>query len=622
MATSNNQPAGPKKPLDPFVLIVGALLLTGMVLLFWARAHTEIATLYAWIRVVQFALFVFLNSLWSASLALVVMSAGAFFFFKKTPHARYGLIAMIVGGLMLAGYLVGGIFASWFYFFRDSNKSRIEWEHLTGSSLASNLLTLTVFVIPFSVWMSRKSLATNPLNHKNFAKPKDYTLDSFTDMMAEHYPHLTLFRKLDLSMKSIHDGKYRMADTEKQIAIKYKLLIRTKEGEYAVDKERAAQYLRGTMGKLWRGYKGLTRWQYAVMAAIVPRIAATDTEMSEADYKVALETTENLLKGYWVDAAESYSEETDKLQINMGPAQEAMRKYGGHPKVQEFFKKHAYIGTVIYAMLLQARSLGVLEPAQFRWLRVADRNLWIIVDNVGRGVAFGECGAIYSHFLTEQRRKRAVERPSIDAAVKGLIEAVASFKFSEDELKIIHEQLAPGEGPDTIDVDGTKKEKLTYIAMALWNGEGESRELFDICIMTGAGDVVLNQRCKTPSPLSSALISKCNLTGAELEALKVAPTSAEIAAKVLELCNGHDLITFDKTELELVKGIDRSAVSIKSLRPDEGGDLASAAAMEEILIDNKTPDIVDAMSAAKVCRALWQIQRKAELQAQVQENKS
>lgn len=618
MAT--NKPQSPGNDVDPLLVGVGLLLVVGMAMAFWGAAHTHISTGYAWFRVVQFAPFALLNSVWVSVGGVIVAAAGLTFFFAKKQHARYGLVAVILGLVLIIGSLLGGLFSKWQVFFRESDKSLIEWSHLSSSSLHANLFTLFAFVIPFAIWVARRSLITNPLNHKHFAKGKDYTLHTFTDQMAKQYPHLALFRKLNLTEKSINEGKYRMSDTEKQFAIKHDLLDRVKANEFKVNRDRAAEAFRKQMSKLWTGWNGLSRWEFAVMAVLVPRLAATDVKMPDKTYKEALDMTNALLAGYWKNAAATYDPEKDvagkdAIQLDLTLAKQAIKRFGGSPKVQKFFKQHAYVGTIIYAMLLEARSLGVLQPAELRWLRVVDRQLWLTVDNVGKIVAFTEIGATYSHFVSEVRQKRAIEKPMIEGAVKGLIEGVDSYMFSEDEVAEINARIDAKE-QDSIDVKAVAKNKQNLILSLLVIGTGAKRDIFEVALLAENGTVLYHQRCKTLAPVDEAVQARFGIADDELDALSRLPTSDTVRAKILELCNGHHVITFDRKDLAMVSGMERSAASVEECIGEEAFDLTAMAIMEGVIDEQQAAPIRDALTAATLTRLLWVEKQKLALEAE------
>lgn len=575
MSSQNKQPQN-QNLMDPIMIGVILLLVIILVSIFWSKFHTQIATAYSWLRMAQFSAF------WAV---------GEGFSFLSNP------------------------FQGWFNFFWKSDRSLMQVGHLMDSSFLANLFTLVFVVLPTAWWVAKRSLASNPYNHKHFGKTKDYTLHTHTDRMATYYPHLKLFRKLNLTQRSIDDGKYRMADIEKRFAIKGHLLDRVKGNEFKVNRDRAMEVFRQQLGKLWTGYANLSRSEYAVIAALVPRIAATDPAMSEDEYKAALKMTDDLIAGYWRSAADSYDAESDTMALDLDLAKKAVLQYGKHPRVQKIIKGHAYVATIIYAMLMEARTLGVLAACDMRWLRVTDRRLWLVFDNVGRIVAFAEVSGVYSHFLHEHRQKRAIERPQVDAAVKALNEAVDSYKFTESEIEEVNAQLKAVEDKPVIDMKSLEKTRKTLILAAATVGSGSKSDLLEAALLSEAGEILYGERCKPVVEIDEETRRAFGLVDDDLVALvKKAPESAKVKEKLLELTNGQRVVAYNEAVVAAISGLDRSAAEVVLCSPifGEGSPKTVYDAAATMQLGVAVPANRSALAEAKACREVWvELQKRA-----------
>jgi intracellular multiplication protein IcmP len=479
----------------------------------------------------------------------------------------------------------------------------------------ANGFTLLVLILPLCVWTARRSLHTNPTNHLHYARTADYTLHSFSDEMGKIYPHVRLFRKINPTARSIDDGQYRMADTEKQFAMKHALLDRAgKDGGYRVNDDRASAVLREQVGGLWRSFRDLSKWELAVLSVLMPRIAATDNEMPDDEYKVALATTTNLVASYWEVADRTYDVKADRLDIDITQGIAAIRRYFRSPKVAKYFRKHAYVYTIIYAMLNDARSLGVLPSNELRWLRVVDRRLWLVINNVGRSVAWTEISGVYGHYVTEIKKKRAIEKVDVGNAVKGLREAVEGYRFSEDEVVRIEAHLkAEEKARMVVDPKTVAVERKTLILGALRVFNDGKQDFLEVALIAEDGSTVYSQRCQ-PNVPREAIERDYHLTDEDISALLKMPVSESVYKRLLELVNGQDLVAFYRAECALVPGIERSAASVRTLEdPDDGMDLRTSAVMEEVI--DRSHEIHTAVDAAKVVRLLWIELRKAEMRA-------
>lgn len=656
------QPTNPSQDnsLDPMWYIAIAMLLGILCVAMWMALHTPVSRFYGWVRIAQFWVFgvsrgpyswvlgsalggvgmlLWLNerTRWAAkwlcmtggffvgsylqhrvtqgpiagALGLLVAGGGAALIFTGRARAVAYQIALVGIALTIGGFF-GGLYAGWLQYFELSDPAYVEFSTLVRSGTAANAFTLLCINIPLGIWVMRRSLATNPTNHKHYAKTQDYNLHTFTDSQAVHYPHLKLFRKLNLTKRPINAGKYRMPDTEKMFAIKHKLLDKgSKAGEYAVNRDRTAPIFKAQLGRLWRRPKDLTTSEAAVLAVLLPRIAALDSKMSSEDYKEALATTTRLINGFWSQIADSYDPATDTAKLDMSDAHQTLRKYWNHRTVKPFFQKHAYTYTVIYSMLQEARRLGVLPPAELRWLRVFDRRLWTLVDNVGRIVAFTEVAGIYHHYIHEIKRKRALEKPSVDGAVNGLVEGVSRYAFTEDEVEEIEAQLKGEAAPESVDPAAIAKQRKTIFLGSRLVAEGDIRDVVELALLGETGDVIYEQVCKARVAIE-LIQEQQKLDDEQLARIVDAPTSADVIKAVLEKVHGCDLVLFYVDERALLADVERSAASVRVLQdPDEPVDLAGAAVMEELT--DTPPEINGAVSAARVVRDIWKKAREAEM---------
>lgn len=589
MASQGKRPEN-QNMLDPFMVGIVIFLVIMLAVIFWNRFHTAIATAYSWLRLGEFSVF-------------------------------WGIGEIIPS--------IPNPFHDWFTFFKDSDRSLIQWEHMMSSSLLANIFTLVFVILPAAWFVAKCSMRTNPYNHKHFGKAKDYTLHSFTDLMGEHYPHLKLFRKLNLTKRPINSGHYRMADTEKQFAIHHGLLDRVgkSNAEFKVNRERATEVFKQQLGRMWlchdnsapwTGFARLSRWEYAVVAALVPRIAATDEAMSDVDYKAALKTTDDLIAGYWTSAAETFEDAKNEIQLDLDDAKEAIRKYGRHPKVTRLLRQHAYVATVIYAMLTEARKLGVLASCDLRWLRVVDRRLWLLVNNVGRIVAFPEVGGIYAHFLWEHRQRRAYERPQIESATRGLVEAIDNYQFTEEEVAEVAQRLDAVPAAPVIDVAAVEKQRRTLFLAVMAVGVGGQQELLDVAVVSESGDTVYAERCKPVCDLDEDTKRSLGLDADDIAELAKKPVAAKLKEKVLEICNGHRVVVYSESSLSVISGIDRSAGEIVACAPvlGEGAPGTVYDAATTLQLGVPVPSKRSAADEAQACRKIWVELQKRVMKAQ------
>ena len=111
-----------------------------------------------------------------------------------------------------------------------------------------------------------------------------------------------------------------------------------------------------------------------------------------------------------------------------------LKKYQGTELVQEAISKHAYLLTVMSALIEAARKDGVVPCADILWLKPTDRRLWYMLNCVGRQTPFVEVGGPFAHWRAEQALGRPSKVPMIDEAIVALEIGVKEVKLPPKEL--------------------------------------------------------------------------------------------------------------------------------------------------------------------------------------------
>ena len=201
----------------------------------------------------------------------------------------------------------------------------------------------------------------------------------------------------------INEGPWAMALHPLEFARKFSLL----DGQ-ALNRDRAERLFASQLGPLWEGPEKLRSSTRALFACFCAQACE--------DNKSAIDGLKRL--------AVSVSSGTP----DYGFVKELLDKHYQNPKVQDVIGKHAYVSTVISAMLLRARAYGVLPPSFFLWLRPLNRPLWYTLNGVGRSTPFSEAAGVHAHRLAEQIAGHGIElayvEKCVDALEKSLQEVV------------------------------------------------------------------------------------------------------------------------------------------------------------------------------------------------------
>jgi intracellular multiplication protein IcmP len=420
---------------DPLIigLILGALYIGGWAL--WHFEHANVARLYAYGRYIEFYL---VHAIGGVAPIPGIGRVHAWIEELCTPDGWHGPCT------------------------RDF--SELTWEEIRDSSTSVNM-ALLIWILAYAAYLFKRVNA----NHPKLKHARPHTIMSFVAELKNAtsardgkllYPHLRMFSALNLIEEPLDDPVFGMSLTSKQFAFKYRLILgwRAQDGGFwapTLDRVRAAEVFREQLGRHWSSSANLSPGETLMAAVTMPRVAATDATLDEKAFKAAMDASDDMVRYCWQQfeppaakhrrskSAATNSYDWLKPQINLSAPRAVIQRYIGHPAVQELIRRHAFARTVLFALFQHGRRLGVLPPADVRWLRFYDRPLWYAVQNFGRESGFGEGAAFLSHYLYEARARTAIVEPQLDKAVSGLETALLRFKFTAVEKNAYQSTEAP-----------------------------------------------------------------------------------------------------------------------------------------------------------------------------------
>jgi len=262
-----------------------------------------------------------------------------------------------------------------------------------------------------------------------FSKPttkfrKNYSMNMLAEAEHRVWPHITPVIKLDLVSEDISKGVWAMALTPMQFAKQYRLLQEQKvlagdpgalqraKTVASLRRDEAFRIFALQVGPYWRGIEHLSPPTKALFAAFAARVGR-----DQAGSRALLMQI-------------SASSETGHL--NYSGVDRLLAKHIGHKSVQQVMAKHAFVLTVMASLLEVARLDGVLATAEFLWLKPVDRNLWFMLNTVGRQTPFVEIAGPYAHWLAEKEIQRKIMVPMVEEAVNGLEKAINEVVYKPD----------------------------------------------------------------------------------------------------------------------------------------------------------------------------------------------
>ncbi|ANN80900.1 type IV secretion protein [Bordetella flabilis] len=424
MATSKSQGTDRTFQFSDPAAVAGIIVMViAAVWIAWYFAHTQISALYVYVRYAE---------VWVLNLA------GAFFNLPgiSSAHNWVQRVCAPERTILLCT--------------RDF--STLSWGEITSSSMVFNGLC----VIILGGWCFRMFRQVSR-THPGFRFTKNHSIKSFVKENAALYPHLKLVERLDLVAKPLADPLFGMSLTSRQFAYKHRLISgwqKMADGQYVpvLNREAATAVFLAQLGPHWTRSADLTPGETLLLAIVLPRVAATDPRMDDAAFKNAMADSDGLIKWCWDHFTSSVERQGRKREsgddgyawlrpaFDLSYPRQIIARYLMHPEVKQIIEQHAFRRTILYACYVRASALGVFPPADVRWLRFYDRELWYLRSSIGRQVAFAEGGsAVYCHYLYEAKAGCAIVEPQLDKAVSGLEAAMHGFRYTEADKKAYEE---------------------------------------------------------------------------------------------------------------------------------------------------------------------------------------
>jgi intracellular multiplication protein IcmP len=419
MARSSGIGTGEKRSTDPFLFIAMCALAFVLLWVIWFKIHTEISTAYVYLRVIE-----------------------------GIPAWIVTRIADVPGLSAIADWIAsqcipaeGGIPAC------QRDFSTMTLPELTSSSVVPNLVCVGILIA-----IAVKGFLAIGNNHPSLRFARAHTLKSYLMESQAQYPHLRIFNQLDLVGAPLDDETLGMSLTSRRFAYHHQLISGWAEDEGdswtpTLDRAQASVVFREQLGRHWTPrMSALTPGETLLMAIVMPRVAACDAAMDNAEFDAAMKASTDLITWCWAQFQPPADKKDTSLtwlkpDINLEYPRSIIKQYIRHPLVGAMLTRHAYVRTILYAMTIQARRLGVLPPTELRWMRFYDRGLWYVLQSIGRQAPFAEGAAVYSHYLYEAKSGRAIEEPQLDKALDALEVAMSAFKYSDYDKANYEEQI-------------------------------------------------------------------------------------------------------------------------------------------------------------------------------------
>ena len=254
-----------------------------------------------------------------------------------------------------------------------------------------------------------------------------YSMKVLAQSEKVNWPQIGPVLGLDLVHTDIDKGPWAMAMTPIQFCRKYNLIeefrrprqegVSRKEGdkvEVMLRRGEANKVFALQLGPRWEGISRLPPYSKALFAIFAARINA-DTKTA---YNLIMQLNRSIIN-----------------KVDYRGVDALIKKHEGSKIVKQILSSHAYVLTMMAAMITAARLDGVQATADFLWLKPLDRRLWYVLNTMGRQTPFVEAAGPFAHWLSEKEAGRKLIVPMVEGATTALEIALKAMVYHPEEEK-------------------------------------------------------------------------------------------------------------------------------------------------------------------------------------------
>ena len=210
---------------------------------------------------------------------------------------------------------------------------------------------------------------------------------------------------------------WESAKKPQDIAVENKLL-KNKFDNKSLNRDLAAKYFASQLGPLFVDLDSLPTALKALVGVFASRMTG---ERDEAEFAL-------------LDISKSFAYENNG-NYDFSAGLKLFEKYRNQPDLIELTKKHAYISTFFLGLFTKTKDFGVMTTKYFIWIKPMNRRLFFTLNNVGREVAWTECGGIWDHYQHEHALRRPMYKMFVNNAVDGLEEELERVNLEQQAAK-------------------------------------------------------------------------------------------------------------------------------------------------------------------------------------------
>jgi intracellular multiplication protein IcmP len=243
-----------------------------------------------------------------------------------------------------------------------------------------------------------------------------HTMKSLKSAEVTNWPQIRPVLGVDLVKADLNKGPWAMAQSPLGFCKRHKLVHRIEKSGYPVwglHRDLAKRLLISQVGRQINNVERLPIHVKGLLVIFIAR-ACRKRKVSDHFIEQFASTSGNFKK------------------IDFSGVEEQLQKLKKERCVSWVMQRHAYVYSFMATMLEIARSDGVLASSEFLWLKPVDRQLWFMLNSVGRQTAVVEIAGGVAHWLAEKKVGRALKTPMIKEAVNALQSALENMLCEEE----------------------------------------------------------------------------------------------------------------------------------------------------------------------------------------------
>jgi intracellular multiplication protein IcmP len=252
-----------------------------------------------------------------------------------------------------------------------------------------------VFIpIALSIWIACKAV-----RHPVVLATRVHTIQSLLEVQSKHFSAVAPVLARDLS--NVRSPEWASSMHPEEWVAEHGLIVNER-----LEIDRTRDLLVKQLGTRAKSYGQFKDNEKALFAVFGLRVFFKDSEGSKS----------------LVDAL-NYSAANPESKPDLSLAKDAFVRCATAKPAAQWLLKHPYPRTLLMALLIESRQMGVLPSSNFIWLKPHDRALWYPLNTAGRKAPFMESAGVFNQMQAEEvawDNDCVLTEPHVEEAIKGL----------------------------------------------------------------------------------------------------------------------------------------------------------------------------------------------------------